>query len=220
MLPWQACTIGSGLMLHAPLDITPDIAALRTEFAVLDANLGAEHRTCYGGDGSWTAVSLMERPLPDQPQATNGSPTPALSMMPSVRAFLEGFHCAVLSCHISRQAPGGALPWHFDNQALHLTECRILVPLRIPPGAKTHIGHETAAYPEGTVWTGDFSFPHMVENPTSDQRIVLLIDILSNDWARGRAPAALSDDATRRARLSGKAQSEWVHWPGRQAAYA
>lgn len=70
------------------------------------------------------------------------------------------------------------------------------------------------------VWTGDFAFPHMVDNASDEQRIVLLIDIACNDWIRGRAPAALSSDATRRAELAGQAQNAWVGWPGRQAAYA
>ena len=35
--PWQQVTIGSGLMLHAPLDLAIDLPALRAEFAALDA---------------------------------------------------------------------------------------------------------------------------------------------------------------------------------------
>ncbi len=62
MFPWQECTVGSGLMLHAPLNVTLDIAAMRSEFAALDASLAPEHRTCFGGDGTWTAISLMNRP--------------------------------------------------------------------------------------------------------------------------------------------------------------
>lgn len=219
MLPWQTCTIGSGLMLHAPLELTPDITAMRSEFAALDASLSAEHRTCFGGDGSWTAISLMDRSAPGRSTDRGGSPTPILNTMPSVRTFLEGFDCTIVACHISRQAPGGTLKWHYDTQALHLTEARLLLPIQVPPEARTHIGHEIVAYPEGVVWTGDFSFPHMVENPSSHQRIVLLIDILSNDWIRGRAPTALSENAHRRVTLSGAAQNAWLEWPGRQAAY-
>jgi hypothetical protein len=31
----------------------------------------------------------------------------------------------------------------------------------------TLIGHEAVTYPTGTLWTGDFSFPHQVESPTN-----------------------------------------------------
>ncbi len=150
---------------------------------------------------------------------SGGSPTPILDKMPSVRALLERFGCTVLSCHISRQSPGGSLTWHYDDQALHLPESRFLVPVRIPQEARTFIGHEAVAYPEGVVWTGDFSFPHMVDNPSGDQRIVLLIDVLNNDWARGRAPDAMSAELARRASLSAQAQNAWIGWPGRQDAY-
>lgn len=219
MFPWQECTVGSGLMLHAPLNVTLDIAAMRSEFAALDASLAPEHRTCFGGDGTWTAISLMNRPMIHRQHESDGSPTPILDKMPSVRALLERFGCTVLSCHISRQSPGGSLAWHYDDQALHLPESRFLVPLHIPQEARTFIGHEAVAYPEGVVWTGDFSFPHMVDNPSSDQRIVLLIDILNNDWARGRAPDAMSAELPRRESLSAQAQNAWIGWPGRQDAY-
>lgn len=146
MLPWEEHTLTSGLMLHAPLDLPTDIAAMRAEFAALDASLGAEHQFCFGGDGSWTSVPLVDRPPPHKPLGEAGAPTPILDWMPSVRAFLNHLACPVRGCHISRQSPHGALRWHYDNQALHLAEARLILPIQAAAGAKTLIGHETAAY--------------------------------------------------------------------------
>ncbi len=122
-----------------------------------------------------------------------------------VGRLLDRPGCRVISGYVHRQAPGGFLRWHFDGQGLHLGESRLIVPILAPPGAVTLIGHEAVAYPPDVVWTGDFSFPHQVENATEDQRIVLLIDVPSDDHLRNLAPAGLSAQAEQRVALSEQA---------------
>ncbi len=220
MFAWQEATVGSGLTLHAPLTLKTDIAALQADFDALDASLAPDQRSFFGGGDEWTAITLVNRPLINRPVGSNtnfaDNATPLLNRMPSVRGLLERFATPVLGCYISRQPPRGRLVWHFDNQALHLSECRLLVPIHAPPGARTLIGADAVAYPEGTAWTGDFSFPHQVDNDSDQQRIVLLIDAVSNDWARGLAPAALSDNAPLRHELAETAQNALLEWRTRR----
>ena len=54
----------------------------------------------------------------------------------TVRTLLSGSDWTVLSCYVIRQPPHGTLPWHFDNQAIHLAECRVLIPLHARPAAR------------------------------------------------------------------------------------
>lgn len=206
MFAWQEATVGSGLTLHAPLNLSTDIAALQAEFDALDATLTPDQRSFFGGGSEWTAITLVNRPLTQNASLTDNA-TPLLDRMPSAKALLERFAAPVLGCYISRQPPRGRLAWHFDNQALHLTECRLLVPIHAPPGARTLIGADAVAYPEGVAWTGDFSFPHQVENDADRQRIVLLIDAPSTDWVRGLAPAALAANAPLRHQLAETARN-------------
>lgn len=157
-------------------------------------------------DGSWSSITLLDRRFPTETEAfPPGTPTPALRAMPSVSRLLDRLGCRVVSGFVHRQAPGGILSWHFDGQALHLGESRLIVPILAPPGAVTRIGDAAAAYPPGVVWTGDFSFPHQVENAPESQRIVLLIDVRSDDHLRGLAPEGLSAQAERRIALSEQA---------------
>ncbi len=206
MHPWQQTTVGSGLLLHAPLSIGLDPAPLQREFAALDASVGDEGRMHLAHDGTWSSITLIDRRLATEAERhPAGTPMPALQAMPSVGRLMDRLGCRIISCYVHRQAPGGTLRWHYDAQALHLDECRLIVPLHAPPGSVTRIGDVAAAYPDGTVWTGDFSFPHQVENAPDDQRIVLLVDARSDDGLRALAPAALSAHAGRRVELSQKA---------------
>lgn len=206
MHPWQQVTIGSGLMLHAPLSVTIDPLPLQREFAALDASTGPDGRMHLAEDGSWSSITLIDRRIVTPAERfPAGTPMPALEAMPSVGRLLDRLGGRIISCYVHRQAPGGFLRWHYDRQALHLDECRLIVPVEAPPGAVTRVGDEAAAYPAGVVWTGDFSFPHQVENAPGGQRIVLLIDARSDDGLRALAPAALSAQADRREELSERA---------------
>jgi hypothetical protein len=137
--------------------------------------------------------------------------------MPTVHALLSQAQWTVLSCYVLRQPPRGTLAWHFDPQALHLQECRLLVPIQAPDAAVTLIGHEAAAYPVGTGWTADFSFPHQVENPTDAQRVVLAIDVLCGPEVLRLLPPALADAASLRLELAREVCRRLLQWRAREA---
>jgi hypothetical protein len=211
--PWQAVTVGSGLLLHAASTLRTEPAALQADFAALDASVGPDGRNFLASDGSWCAIALVERSRPlSGALFSSGAATPALPYMPTVRALLSRANWTVLSCYVLRQPPHGTLAWHFDPQALHLQECRLLVPVQAPDAAVTLIGHEAAAYPVGTAPTGDFNFPHQVENAADAQRVVLAIDLLCEPDVRRLLPPALADAASLRRELAREACRRLLQW--------
>lgn len=195
--PWQRVTMGSGLMLHGPVGIRVDADTLRAEFDELDHRLEPAARGYAGSDSSWSSITLMQR-------SRNGQAVPmqALDLMPSVAAMLAAHDWTLRGAYLIRQPPGGTLPWHFDNQAPHLEECRILIPVVVPPQAVTLIGHERAAYPVGVAWAGDFSFPHQVENPGTEQRVVVALDVRGDDRVRALVPPEMVTSANLRHTLA------------------
>lgn len=208
--PWQQVTAGSGLVLHAPLTVRADPGALRREFDALDAATGDEGRQFRAGDGSWSSITLIEEGLGPDSKRAIGKPTPALGLMPAARTLLEGLGCRILSCYVHRQEPGGLLRWHFDGAGLHQPEARLIVPVIAPPAAVTWIGDSPAAYPAGTLWAGDFTFPHQVENAPGEQRIVLLVDVVSDGRARSLAPPDLSGQLALRGALGEQAVNSFL----------
>lgn len=206
--PWQSITSDSGLVLHGPLDVACDAEALAAQFDRLDAVAGDDERTCFGSiDGSWTAMTLVER---DGMGA--GKALARLAEMPAVSDLISRLPNAVRSVHILRQSPRGLLDWHFEAQAIHHEECRILVPIHAPAGAVTLLGHQAVAYAEGQPWAGDFSFPHRVENPGDRQRIVLLLDMPSSPALARLLPPGLGAEAERRAALATEACNALLAW--------
>ncbi|MEA1650661.1 aspartyl/asparaginyl beta-hydroxylase domain-containing protein [Nitrospirillum sp. BR 11164] len=195
--PWQELTRNSGLTLHGPLDMAMDAAALQADFAVLDRDLPAAARASFGGTKGWTSVPLLDRRLDGAPVAM-----PALALMPSVAALLVRADWRVRACYLLRQGPGEVLKWHYDGQALHLEEARILIPIAVPSTAVTWIGHQPVAYPAGQGWAGDFSMPHQVENPAPEQRVVLALDVDATPALARLFPPALSAETARRTQLA------------------
>lgn len=203
MEAFRRVSLDSGLMLHAAADLRLDPAALQADYAALDAALPDGERLSFGaapGTG-WTSIPL-----------TNGrDPCPALAWMPGFRAFLEQRQdWRIDRSHLLRQPPGGKLRWHFDNKSLHWDETRLLIPIHAPPGSVTLIGHEAAAYPEGQCWTGDFGFPHQVENPGDRDRIVIVIDVRSDESVAAFFPPELAAEPALRVRLAREAQNLMV----------
>lgn len=215
--PWQAVTIGSGLMLHAALALQTDLAPLLADLAALDAAVGPSGRLFLTTDGSWGSIALVERAHDASGGASrSGDATPALAHAPNVRGLLSSTDWTVLSCYLIRQPPHGTLPWHFDNQAIHLAECRLLIPLLAPRDAVTWIGHEAVAYCAGTAWAGDFSFPHQVENPTDAPRVVLAIDVLTAPAVRRLLPSDLAHWTSQRQELGSLSRNLLLKWRAQQ----
>jgi hypothetical protein len=223
---WRNVTVGSGLMLHAaaraPWGDGVDVKRLQQDYAALDAAVLDERRNIFGPEG-WAAITLYDRPPVSAPVGTAGSPRREMEHAPYIGELLARAPWRILGCCLVRQPPRGGLPWHFESQALHLAETRLLMPIHAPPEAETLIGEESVAYPEGTLWTGDFSFPHQVNNPGDRERIVLLIDVVSDDSVRACFPPALYADPARRIALSENGRNALSTWramnPSRPAAY-
>ncbi|MBI3444858.1 MAG: aspartyl/asparaginyl beta-hydroxylase domain-containing protein [Magnetospirillum sp.] len=173
------------------------------QFECLDQKAAESQRSHFGStDGSWTSMTLVAR----SPQG-RGSPTPLLDWMPAVAEILSRIPARIRSVDISRQCPHGILDWHYEAQAICIEECRLLLPVQVPPEAMTLIGHLAVAYPPGRIWTGDFRFPHRVENASDRQRVVVLIDTDSTPALAGLLPPELAAEPERRKSLAGKAVS-------------
>lgn len=200
LLPWQSVTLGSGLALCGPADIRCDHGAMAAEFERLDATAPEDARSRFGSrDGEWTAMELVG---PGRDPGGPGIRTPLLAAMPSAADLISRLPSVVRRAHLMRLGPRGLLDWHFDNQAIHLEECRLLVAIHAPPGAVTLMGHEAISFPEGQVWSGDFSFPHRVENPAERQRIMLIMDLRTSPELARLLPPALGSEVQLRTKLA------------------
>ncbi len=198
LMPWQEMTVGSGLMLSAASSIRVDPDMLEHQVQAAIDSVPDEQRNRFGShNGDWTAITLLYK---DQKGVT--LPQPPLAHIPILPELLHDLGVDPFGLYIIRQPPGVDLKWHFDHQALHLSICRLLLPVRVPADAFTWIGHEKVAYPPGTLWTGDFSLPHQVENQTDQERIVVAIDCNVTPAIQALFPADLYANPEQRSALT------------------
>lgn len=155
-------------------------------------------------EGDWTSITLVNMPSGGGRKSyrTPGAPTPVIARLPILGPVMDRLGGLPHGAYILRQPPGGFLRWHFDHQALHLDICRLLITVQAPAPASTWIEHEKVAFPEGTLWTGDFALPHQVENPSDRERLMIALDYAPTDLIRALFPQALYADAGRRMALS------------------
>ncbi|GAB4562447.1 MAG: hypothetical protein Tsb0020_10770 [Haliangiales bacterium] len=70
--------------------------------------------------------------------------------------------------------PGAVIPEHTDGLNFFIT-CHL--GLRVPPGCSIRVGDETRTWAPGKTILFNTSFLHAAENPSSERRIVLLVDV-------------------------------------------
>lgn len=109
-------------------------------------------------------------------------PYPAWSRLPQLRGlvfdtmrFVEGVQLGRVV--ITRLAPGARITPHQDmGRAASFYE-RYQLALQSLPGCLFHAGDETAHFRSGELWHFDNSQVHSVENNSTDDRIVVIMDI-------------------------------------------
>lgn len=208
LLDFQSMTAQCGLMLQAPVPLEADLESLRRDVAAVDAAVPRERRCFSPFDPDWTAIPLMIRGNEERRPV----PLPPLALMPAVGRLLAEIGLAVVGLDLLRQSPGATLPWHWDAQAPHQPETRLLLPIHAPDGARTLLGHEVAAYPAGIWWTGDFTQAHQVENFTGAERIVLCLDVRTDAALLRLIPPRLAENAPLRRTLSLAGQGAVLVW--------
>lgn len=186
-------TVNCGLVLAAASSLRLDPDPLRRQVQDAIDSVPVSVRGAYGAAaGEWTSIALVLMPSGGgQDYGQPGCPTPVLARLPILGPVMERLGGLPNGAYILRQSAGGFLRWHFDHQALHLDFCRLLITVQAPAEAFTWIGHEKVAFPDGTLWTGDFSLPHQVENPSDQDRLMIALDYAPTDAIRALFPPAL-----------------------------
>lgn len=203
--PWQQETIDSGLMLHAPATLVLDIQTLRDQAQAAATRIvpGMEG-VCYEiqHGGGWSRLLLFQHYGADRILK------PGLDQMPAAMELANSQGWQVQGIHLDRQVPGAGLPWHWDDQAVHLDAMRLLVPLHVPDGARTRVGHESMSYPPGQAWTADFSLVHDVWNLGTSDRISLVFDLAVTPEVTRLFPPELAADPQQRQRLASRTRDQ------------
>jgi hypothetical protein len=109
-------------------------------------------------------------------------PFPAWEKLPQLRPFVFDLMRTVEASRLGRVIitklpPGKTITPHVDGGAPATYYERFQIALQSFPGALFHIGDETVNFRAGDVWHINNAVEHSVANNSSDDRIVVIIDL-------------------------------------------
>ena len=215
--PWQWVTRRYGLSLGHRLASDYDVARLQSELAEILADYSPQ--TQHGGyhDGGWEAIGLIalngdyreDRPVSDAHPGEYRA-TEVLDGAPHMREIIESFPAPKKRVRLMRMAPGAHIYWHFDRaESLDSENARLHVPIVTSRKILFQIAHEDFHWEPGSLWYGDFSFPHRLWNQSDEDRIHLVIDLEANDALRAMLPDVHEEQKD--ARASARRACAWLY---------
>lgn len=170
--------LGEGLPVNALLHALQCAPDLWDQFPVRTMHCGSAHAAvsdilCFFNRLDDPAAILDDLQV---------EPYPAWSRLPQLRPlifdamrFVEGVQLGRVV--ITRLPPGGRITPHMDMGEAAAFYDRYQLALQSPPGCLFHAGDETAHFRSGELWHFDNSQVHSVENNSTDDRIVVIMDI-------------------------------------------
>jgi hypothetical protein len=176
---------------HIRLPFAFDPAGLRQDLATVQAHEWVAHYKAKDYDGDWSGVAL--RGINGQSSALYSLPnalmlfadTPVLERCANFRVALASFDCPIGSARLLKLAAGSRILEHQDdNLSIPDGEVRLHIPVQTSPEVEFYLDGERVRMNEGEVWYLNFNLPHRVENPSSLDRVHLVIDCVVNDWLR------------------------------------
>jgi hypothetical protein len=193
LYPWQWLSAASGQKLMLRLPHAIDVGRLQDDLAAVYRDFRPSTQDGPHHNGRWKRLGLVS-PDGDPMQAylqpgQSYRPTPVLDHMPYVRELIDELRFPVRSASISVMEPGARVRWHRDlSHSIDLRTVRVHLPIQTNAASIIRIGHQTAHWPAGELWYGDFSFPHSVRNDWDRPRVHIIFDLEATDAVRASFP--------------------------------
>ena len=173
------------LQLGAGINTMPVLHALKVNDALWDQ---IPLRTKYPNTPHAQASDILVwfNAIPDDPSTViddiEVQPYPAWHLLPQLRPLIFDLMRAVEGVRLGRVVitklrPGTCITPHCDGGAPATYFTRYQIALQALPGNVFHCGGETISMRTGDVWWFDNTQEHAVENGSSDDRIVVIVDI-------------------------------------------
>ena len=170
------------------LPIAFDPVRLAADLAGLRGIAWSDHFVTAGYEGDWSIITLRQPSgarlsLTDisDPERGDYMDTAAAAACPYFRRVLRTFACPLLSVRLTRLGPGSAIREHS-----HAVDESRVAQLHIPVTTNEYVDFRLngrhCPMPAGSVWWFRLSDPHSVINRGQTDRVLMLIDLIANEW--------------------------------------
>lgn len=164
-----------------------DVSRLKADLAVVAGADWLGHFNTGAYEKGWSCLALRSvngsldhiMPLEDARFAD----TPLLAQCPYFQEVINGFECEKTSIRLMALQAGGVILEHRDSKAsLEDGVTRLHIPVQTAPEVLFRIEGETVHFSAGHAWYLNASCLHGVENRSSQARVHLMIDCVTNPW--------------------------------------
>ncbi len=142
-------------------------------------------------DGGWSVLALYLPTgssafiLPMQTDHVQLIKTPILLQCPYLQEVVTSFQCPKRSVRLLRLHAAGTIKEHTDPRLSYADGViRLHIPIRTNPAVECYVNHSRVVMHPGECWYMNFTLPHRVLNPSSEDRVHLVIDCQVNPWLR------------------------------------
>ena len=198
--------VSAGLPEAARLGLDFDVERLAGDLEVL-SRIGWGLQNTYSSDGELSPATIDWRVLPlrnlgGDPHRTDAggpglldyAPTPWLKQAPYFAAVLAAIPAQLRSARLMALGPGAMGADHEDNKhSVAWGTARLHVPVTTTPEARLYIDGREHHWQPGSLWFGDFSRVHRVENPGPGRRVHLVVDAMPSKELLGLFPARVRE---------------------------
>ncbi len=161
------------------LQIEVDVNEIVAEVDRLDPSSWRPHPEGHDGNDALPLVSANGSTDDDSVDG-DMRPTPVLQRLPSLVPVLAALDAPIGRTRMMRIVPGGEATAHVDLNRYWWDRHRVHIPLRTDPSVEFRCGDAGIHMPAGSAWVFDTWRKHNVINPSSSERIHLVIDTVGS----------------------------------------
>ena len=178
--------LGSDRLL---LPIAFDATRLAADLVGLRAIAWTEHFVTSGYEGDWSIIALRQAAGASRlgltdisgPDFSDYLETAAAAACPYFRQVLRTFACPLLGVRLTRLGPGSTIKEHaHDIDETRVAQLHISITTNNDVDFRINGG--SCSMPAGSAWWFRPSDPHSVTNRGQTDRILMLVDLVMNDW--------------------------------------
>ncbi|MDB4383947.1 aspartyl/asparaginyl beta-hydroxylase domain-containing protein [bacterium] len=168
-----------------------DVERLQSDLELLERDDWIDHFVKQNYEGSWSVLPLRGPShaghpvmmIYSDPNCRDFSDTIFLEKAKYIQEVLAQFECPLLAVRLMKLTAGSEIKEHTDHDlSLEDGTVRLHVPVVTHQDIEFYLNGERVVMQEGDCWYLKLSEPHAVKNPTSMDRVHLVIDAEVNDW--------------------------------------
>lgn len=174
---------------YLKLPFSFDCTRLQAELQQIESSAWIAHFNTQAYENNWGCIPLrsvggsLDQVMPIE--SNDYQDTDILKNSPYFQEVIAQFACEKTSIRLMSLASGGIIKLHRDNgTSIDDGITRLHIPIQTSPDVLFNIDGQDVHFSAGDTWYLNASFTHGVINASTQSRIHLMIDCITNPWLK------------------------------------